>query len=172
MKALRQFLFEKLILPIKLRKVSENFYWNLTDILPFSVLNHLAKRTNPTILNTEEDMLVFKGWFDMTIWWNKPCMGEDGPNPGDASPYIFKELAPTQKMSFTIYPSQEQSKYEQKIVNIYFERKNLEFLYKKEGIVTTLEFFFVKENLTRTGKAYFFFPNGNWHCGDIELIFG
>lgn len=173
MKSLRQFFFRKLILPIKLRRMSENFYWNLADIFPFSVLSHLAKRTNPTILNTEEDMLVFKGWFNMVIWWDKPCMGSDGPNPERASPYVFKELASdsAQKMSFTIYPSQEQSKWNQKIVNIYFERKNLEFLYKKEGIVTSLEFFFKKDGITKTGKAYFFFPNGNWFCGDIELVF-
>lgn len=59
------------------------FNWNIPKPTPSSCIAEMG-----IIVNCD---------FEFTIWHNKPCMGECGPNPGNGSPVCLKQLNGNEK---------------------------------------------------------------------------
>jgi len=79
----------------RLKKFLQNGRWNLKDATP---MNHLLNYLNGDLVVPEplhylsEFGVMSECTFELTVWHNKPCLGEEGPNPSGGYPAILREL--------------------------------------------------------------------------------
>lgn len=64
-----------------------------------------------------DNSFFFSGFFEAIIWWNRPCMGEEGPNPGNGNFEFFKEETfkkEISKISINVFSKEEFNKKDSK----------------------------------------------------------
>lgn len=107
---------------------------------------------------------IFLGLFSITIWYDKPCMGGEGPNPGSGLFYILeqvknKETEKVKSISINLF-LKEDGKMEQDKEILILEIQEKDFVIKKDSVI---------EIKTENLKISLYFENTGSYKGIIYI---
>ncbi len=173
----------------RLKKFLQDNYWDLKDRNP---MGYICKYFNWEFTEPKEKgCMIELGTmpdcdFKFTIWHNKPCMEEDGPNPGEGSPHCLNQLKGDEKY-FTVelfelnsgwktYDTGRPSGYSDTFIcTIHILREN--FTFKEMNIgewylgTCEIPFLFNFKGTGRSGSLVLKFDHKNKARGECTLFF-
>lgn len=65
---------------------------------------------------------TIKVYFDLTIWHNKPCMGEQGPNPGAGAPIYLAALKGDEYLTLEVHKHKYSALKPSKVCTLYLRQ--------------------------------------------------
>lgn len=178
------FISEKLWKPLEeilrkkyLKKYLLSKWWKLNE--DYLLFNHIFDYLGGKFMTKkpceciEELGVIIDCYFELTVWHNKPCMGDAPHTPGLGTPIVMEGLKGDESLTIQIHKENSLSVNpdEKKICTLRIDPKEFTFSKQMGEYFLEFPFTFLVEKEKRKGRACLHFEHENVSWGKCSLFY-